>query len=152
MRIPSAAWRRARSPLLLLLAGARPAGRPAALPNDNRVPAGTLRDGVLTLALDAVAAAWHPHGDSLPGLDVEAFAERGRAPSAPGPLVRVPAGTALRFAVRNTLAHDTLTFYVPTRLDDARRGAAYDSLVLPPGASGALRTRAGRRGSPRWSS
>ena len=45
-----------------------------------------------------------------PGLPVEAFAEPGRAPSAPGPLIRVPQGTMIRALIRNGLAGDTLTF------------------------------------------
>ena len=127
----------------------RPAARalPVARPNDNRVPAGTLRDGVLTLALEAQVTLWHPDGDSLPGMAVEAFAEAGRAPSAPGPLVRVPAGTELRLAVRNTLPTDTLTFHVPAWIAGAERGAALDSLVLVPGARGELRVRAARPGN-----
>jgi FtsP/CotA-like multicopper oxidase with cupredoxin domain len=120
---------------------------PTIAPNDNRVAAGTSRDGVLTLSLDAVRATWHPDGDSLPGIVVEAFAESGRPASAPGPLVRVPVGTELRLTVRNTLPDDTLTFSLPARLAGADRGAAMDSLVLAPGASGELRVRATRPGS-----
>ena len=63
---------------------------PVATANDNRTPAGVLRNGVLTISLDATLATWHPDGDSLPGLDIEAFAEVGRPPSAPGPLIRIP--------------------------------------------------------------
>ena len=124
---------------------------PAAVPNDNRVPAGTIQDGVLSLSLEARLAKWHPDGDSLPALMVETFGEEGRAPSAPGPLVRVPVGTELRFRVRNALVRDTLTFYVPARIADAGRetsaGAALDSVVLNPGDARELRVRATRPGS-----
>ena len=75
--------------LTLLLAGGTATARqalPVAAPNDNRTPAGTLRDGVLTISLEATLSMWHPDGDSLPGLPVEAFAESGKQPSAPGPL------------------------------------------------------------------
>jgi len=139
---------------LLLGAPAAPLtreGPPATVPNDNRVPAGTLQDGVLSLSLEARLAMWHPDGDSLPGLTVEAFGEEGRAPSAPGPFVRVPAGTELRFHVRNALERDTLTFYVPLRIADAEgetsAGAALDSVVLTPGQARELRVRAARPGS-----
>jgi FtsP/CotA-like multicopper oxidase with cupredoxin domain len=122
-----------------------------AVPNDNRVPAGALQGGVLSLSLEAQLAAWHPDGDSLPGLTVEAFGEAGRAPSAPGPFVRVPVGTELRFRVRNTLERDTLTFYVPARIADVpgetSAGAALDSAVLAPGKAHELRVRATRPGS-----
>ena len=140
-------------PLLLGAPGA-PATRqelPNAVPNDNRVPAGSLDGGVLSLSLEARLATWHPDGDSLPGLAIETFGEEGRAPSAPGPLVRVPAGTELRFRVRNALERDTLTFYVPARIADASlgtsAGAALDSVVLTPGEARELRVRAARPGS-----
>ena len=76
--------------------------------NDNRKPAGILRDGIVTLRLDARIAAWHPDGDPAPGADVPAFAELGGAPQIPGPLVRVPAGTRVVATVRNSLPNDTL--------------------------------------------
>ena len=141
---------------LPLLVGAPGAPRarqepPVVAPNDNRVPAGALDDGVLTLSLEARLATWHPDGDSLPGLTVEAFGEEGRAPSAPGPLVRVATGTELRFRIRNTLERDTLTFYVPARMADVGTGrsasAALDSVVLTPGEARELRIRATRPGS-----
>jgi hypothetical protein len=50
---------------------------PAALPNDNREPAGTLRDGVLSLRLEARKVTWHPEGPNGCGLPVHAFAEEG---------------------------------------------------------------------------
>src|SRR6476469_2036996 len=71
--------------------------------NDNRRPAGRLHDGVLTLRLDARLGEWHPDGDDAPGAVVPAFAEDGGAPSIPGPLVRVPAGTVLAVSIRNSL-------------------------------------------------
>jgi manganese oxidase len=105
---------------------------PAAVPNPNTSPAGTLRDGVLRLELEAKLAVWHPDGDSLPGIAIETFAERGQRPQVPGPLVRVPAGTEIRASVRNALERDTLTVHFP--------GA--DSLVIPPGRQRELRARA----------
>ena len=142
-------------PLLVTERGVTSAPAPQApatvAPNDNRVPAGALENGVLSLSLEARLARWHPDGDSLPGLMVETFGEEGRAPSAPGPLVRVPVGTELRFRVRNALERDTLTFYVPARIGDAAgvtpSGAALDSVVLTPGEARELRVRATRPGS-----
>jgi hypothetical protein len=55
--------------------------------NDNRRPAGTLRDGVLTISLEVREAMWFPDGDQLPGTTVEAFGEVGTNASVPGPLV-----------------------------------------------------------------
>jgi manganese oxidase len=76
--------------------------------NDNRVAAGTLKDGVLSVHLDVVRGFWHPDRDSDPGVEVLAFAEPGKQPSIPGPLLRVPAGTTVRAVVRNTLADSSI--------------------------------------------
>ena len=111
--------------IVMLLSGTAPQPPlPVASANDNRTPAGRLRDGVLTISLDATLATWHPDGDSLPGLPVEVFAEVGKRPSAPGPLVRVPVGTEIRATVRNSLERDTLTFFVPARIADAAKANA----------------------------
>ena len=79
--------------------------------NDNRHAAGLLRNGVLTVTLEARIGAWHPDGDSAPGAQVPAFGEPGRAPQIPAPLVRVPAGTKVVATVRNALPNDTLTVH-----------------------------------------
>lgn len=79
--------------------------------NDNRVPAGILTNGVLTIAIDARQAEWHPDADADPGAEVGAFAERGHGAQIPGPLVRVMAGTEVVATVRNQFAHDTLVIH-----------------------------------------
>ncbi|MGH7630853.1 MAG: multicopper oxidase domain-containing protein [Gemmatimonadales bacterium] len=112
---------------------------PTALPNPNTTPAGTLRDGVLRIDLEARLAMWHPDGDSLPGIAIETFADRGKRPQVPGPLVRIPRGTEIRASVRNSLERDTLTFHFP--------GAESDSLVIPPGHRRELRVRAATPGT-----
>jgi FtsP/CotA-like multicopper oxidase with cupredoxin domain len=78
------------------------------VPNDNRTPGGTLRDGVLTLRLEARLASWHPDGDGAPGAIVPAFAEAGGPARIPGPLIRVPAGTEVEVVLRNRLDAATL--------------------------------------------
>src|SRR5258708_39502477 len=72
-------------------------------PNDNRAPAGRLRNGVLTLQLDAALGTWSPEGEHGPRIVIAAFGERGRAVQIPAPLIRVAAGTELRNPVRHTL-------------------------------------------------
>ncbi len=113
---------------------------PLAQPNPNTTAAGRLDRGVLRIDLEAKLAMWHPDGDSLPGIEVETFAERGRRPQVPGPLVRLSAGTEIRARVRNSLDRDTLTFHFPGA------GAA-DSLMIPPGQTRELRVRAARPGT-----
>jgi len=106
---------------------------PAARANANTAPAGTLTNGVLTLALDVKRATWYPNGDSLPGIEVAAFADESGVARVPGPLVRVPAGTTVRLSVRNTFERDTVAFYLPPEAHGALTSTAADSLVLPPG-------------------
>ena len=77
------------------------AGAPMVTINDNRTPAGRFENGTLTLALDIVEAAWQPEGENDPVVPVLAFAERGRAPAVPGPLLRAPIGTNVRLTLRN---------------------------------------------------
>jgi FtsP/CotA-like multicopper oxidase with cupredoxin domain len=113
---------------------------PVAAPNENTRPAGTLRNGILTVALEARLATWYPDGDSLPGIDVEAFAEPGREPTVPGPLLRVPAGTEIRATIRNALSTDSLIFLAPTLTH--RGGQVHDSVVVAPGRAETLRFRA----------
>ena len=71
--------------------------------NDNREPAGELRDGVLTIRLIAGRGTWFPEENEGPGRDALAFGVEGREPSIPGPLLRVAVGTEIRASIRNTL-------------------------------------------------
>ena len=81
-----------------------------AVPNDNRKPAGTLRDGVLEIDLEARPARWEGEKSNLaPGaasptiVDVLGFSEEGGSVTIPGPLIRVPQGTEVRVRVRNSI-------------------------------------------------
>jgi FtsP/CotA-like multicopper oxidase with cupredoxin domain len=110
--------------------------------NDNRVAAGTLRDGALTLHLVAREGRWYPESDSGKSIVVQAFAEEGSAPRIPGPLVRVPSGTLLRVSVRNTLGRTLVLFGM-----HERPSGAADTLVVLPGATRETTFRAGAPGS-----
>ena len=118
--------------VLFLAPSAEPTAPPIAVPNDNRTPAGTLSDSGLTVTLEARRVMWHPDGDSLRGRSTEAFAEAGKSPSVPGPLVRVRAGTPVRFRVHNVDLGDTLRLLLTASL-------RADTLVVPPGGQGELR-------------
>lgn len=73
-----------------------------ALANDNRIPAGELKDGVLSLQLEIVEATWYPMQEGGQSIRVYAFAEKGKPPQIPGPLIRIPQGTDVRITLRNT--------------------------------------------------
>ncbi len=113
---------------------------PIALPNPNTTPAGSLRGRTLHIDLEAKLARWHPDGDSLPGIAIEAFSEPGKRPQVPGPLIRVPRGTEILASVRNSLERDTLTFYFPA-------AGFPDSVAIPPGQKRGFRARAATAGT-----
>lgn len=131
---------------LTLLSGAIQSGprdEAVARPNDNRAAAGSLHDGILDIALVATRAIWHPDGDSLPGLAVAAFAEEGKQPLVPGPLLRVPRGTQIHATVRNALPADTITVLWPIPGGSAR----HDSVVVAPGEVRQVRLNASQAGT-----
>ncbi|MFL5470646.1 MAG: multicopper oxidase domain-containing protein, partial [Gemmatimonadaceae bacterium] len=88
---------------LLYRAGADPGAPTRISTNDNRRVAGTLRDGKLELKLEIVNGNWFPESDSGPSAVMQAFAEVGRAPEIPGPMIRVTEGTVIHVTLRNLL-------------------------------------------------
>ncbi|HEX6628248.1 MAG TPA: multicopper oxidase domain-containing protein [Gemmatimonadaceae bacterium] len=109
----------------------------AAIANDNQTSGGRLVKGVFTINLEAREALWYPEGKTGPSILIAAFAEPGGPTRAPGPMMRVPAGTEMRITVRNTLA-------VPMRLWGLqdRSEAAIDSSVIAAGATQTFQFRA----------
>jgi manganese oxidase len=130
--------------MLMLAAGAASAQAPfpVAVANDNRVPSGTLANGVLTLHLNVVRAMFHPDRDGDPGIDVMVLQEDGRAPSVPAPLIRVPAGTEVRTTIRNSQKDSSVLVY---GLSGARTLA--DTVRLLPGETRELVTHASTAGT-----
>jgi FtsP/CotA-like multicopper oxidase with cupredoxin domain len=113
----------------------------SAAANDNRTPAGTYVQDTLVLRLTVSQAIWRILGDSNPGFKVAAFAEEGKTPSIPAPLLRVKAGTPIHVIVRNPL-DDTLTLR-----GFSERGGVNDSLVVLPAASAEVAFVARRPGT-----
>ena len=111
--------------------------------NDNRAGAGTLRDGVLTIRLEARRGDWRPDGDTDPGIVVAAFAEEGKPLQIPGPLIRVPRGTAIHAFVRNSLPDSTL--FVHGLYTRGARGP--DTVQVKPGEVREVRFDAGAPGT-----
>ena len=113
------------------------------VPNDNRVPAGVLANGVLTLRLEARPGRWYPDGNDGSSLVLPMFAEAGRPPQNPGPLIRIPSGTTIRVALRNMLSDSTLVVYGLM----TRPGSAMDTVQVRPGATRELSFTAGTPGT-----
>ena len=126
----------ARTALLLLAAWwaparvSRPPRRSATVaPNDNRAAAGRLDGDTLALMLDVTRATWKPRGLDDPGIVIEAFAETGKPPSIPGPLIRVRAGTVVCVTLTNRLDKRVVVRGLYDRANPA------DSLVLAAGTT-----------------
>lgn len=77
---------------------------PPIVGNENHVPAGSLRDGVLSVQLNIAKGEWHPEADDGMALAVYAFGETGRPLQNPGPLIRVQQGTEVRASLHNSLS------------------------------------------------
>lgn len=140
-------------PLLIVSGTAPSAGPPTADPprveaNDNRHPAGTLRGDTLAVSLVVGSAEWYPEAEDGLHVTVQAFAEAGRTPMIPAPLLRVPAGTMVHARVRNALADSTIHLIGlathPASGADTVRVRPGDSvtLVFPAGAPGTYLYRA----------
>jgi FtsP/CotA-like multicopper oxidase with cupredoxin domain len=73
---------------------------------------------------------------------IQAFAEPGKAPLMPGPLLRVPAGTEIDLTLHNALAQP-LTFFVPASIHGGPDVVtATDSVRVAPGSTATLTTHA----------
>lgn len=132
-----------------LVAGLGPAAVPPSVvrPNPNTTHAGVLRNGVLSVTLEARSALYQLDRAGRPLMSIEAFAEPGKQPLMPGPLVRAPAGTEIRLSVRNTLRHP-LTFFVPAVVHGGGSASGDDdSLIVAPGGVETLTIRAARPGN-----
>jgi FtsP/CotA-like multicopper oxidase with cupredoxin domain len=131
--------------LALAPAAAPPRVAETVVPNDNRLPGGTLDGGVRRLRLVARTATWHPTRRVDSTVTVLAFADDGGAPRIPGPLLRAEAGTEVRVSVRNDLADSTLVVH------GLRAGTglapADDTLHVAPGAEREVAFRAGAPGT-----
>ncbi len=126
--------------LPLLLAPSARDALPTIGYHDNAAAAGTFSEGTLRVSLEIRRGMWHPNGTDRPGTPMLAFATPGGELLLPGPMIRVPVGTALDVTVRN--ATDSALVVRGLSEDPA------DSLVVAPGATGRLQattTRAGNR-------
>lgn len=135
---------------LVMLAGAPVIGAQSRVErvraNDNRARAGVMGAGVLAIRFESRLGEWHPQADDAPGATVPAFAEIGRPPQIPGPLIRVTGGTDVIAVVRNAVPNTTLTIHgLHSR---PAIGAAFnDSIQLTYGQIQTVRFRLDRPGT-----
>ena len=103
----------------------------------NTTAAGTLRNGELTLRIEAKVGQWHPNGEDKPGAPIQAFGEIGKSLQIPGPMIRVPAGTRVTMSIRNSLSDSALIVH---GLHD-RPFTEVDSIEIRPGETREVRFR-----------
>ena len=126
-----------------ILAGSRPHEPPLqrVVANDNRRPVGRMEGDTLALRLTVTPAAWHILGADEPAFTVLAFAEEGKRPTIPGPLIRVRAGTPIHAWLHNPV-DDTLIVH------GLGAGVAMrDSIVVLPGETAETRFVARKEGT-----
>ncbi len=106
-------------------------------PNDNRVAAGHLAEGRLSIQLEARETLWAPQSQGGPTVPLYAFGEAGKPTKTPGPLIRVPVGTEVHATVRNVLP-------VPMRMRGLQQHNAggLDSTVIAAGETREFQFRA----------
>ena len=118
--------------LSLLLVVPLPASAQPDLPlvhwSDSDRATGELRHGVLTLSLEIVEGRWHFLGEEEPGVEIYAFAEAGEAPTNPGPMIRVPRGTAVDVSITSRIDEPVTIHGLAARKVDEM-----DELVVDPG-------------------
>ena len=110
--------------------------------HDNRVAAGTLRNGVLTLRLELREGRWSPDGSKGRYEVVHAFTEGGSAPTVPGPMIRVPEGTEVRITIRNTLDSALVLYGM-----HSRPGSPGDTVQVAPRSEREIRFTTGAPGT-----
>jgi manganese oxidase len=115
---------------------------PVVLANDNRTPAGQLKNGVLNLHLELRAGRWYPEEQGRAYRDVYTFAEEGQAPQSSGPLIRVPQGTQIHATLRNSLPTAAKIYGLHRHPGDPK-----DALTLAPGETREVPFLAGDAGT-----
>lgn len=121
----------AAAALLISAAGANVDRRPAPVVehiagNDNRLNAGMLTKGVLTVKLDARTGGWQPDGPSGPTIITAAFGEVGKSLETPGPLLRAPVGAEVHASIHNALTKPMWVYGL-----GAVRGLSDSSRIAP---------------------
>jgi len=118
---------------------------PTVHPNDNRLPAGTMVDGVLRLDLEIREGRWYPEAIDGPSVVVPAIAEVGQGPQIPAPLIRVREGTPISIRLSNPLDTTLMVFGLT-----GHPSAEGDTLVLAPGETREWQFDPGPAGTYPW--
>ncbi len=110
--------------------------------NDNGKPAGEFRNGIYYINLEARMGYWYPETHAGNPIKIKAFAEMGKQLQVPGPLIRVPEGTAIRATVRNSIEEPLVLYGFISR-----PGKFRDSLIINEGETKEIVFNAGSPGT-----
>ena len=120
----------------------RPVSAPEIAENQNRTLAGQVENNVLRLNLELRRGIWHPGAADGRAIEVPSFAEEGKPPQAPGPLIRVTEGTELQISVHNLLPAPAFVHGL-----HKHPGKADDSIEVASGETKQLHFLAGEPGT-----
>jgi manganese oxidase len=96
--------------------------------NDNRKPAGEVRNGIYYINLEVREGYWYPESKQRAPVKIRAFAELGKPLQVPGPLIRVPAGAEIRLSIKNSTKGAVSLYGFTKKL--YRPGTERDSLIV----------------------
>lgn len=127
---------------LVAALAAQAQGLPTIQANDNRTPAGELRDGVLYLEFELDKGLWYPESEQGEAIPTYAVSERGKPLQVPSPTIRVPQGTTIDISLTNELT-------APATIHGLHRrpGDAQDVVTIQPGETERIRFAAGAPGT-----
>ena len=102
--------------------------------NDNRKPAGELRNGIYYIHLEIREGNWYPESIEGRPIKIKALAEAGKPLQVPGPLIRVPEGVEIKATITNKvkdLPQELYGFY--RRPKPFLPADVFDSIRIAPG-------------------
>ena len=121
----------------------QPSPLPVVVANDNRTPAGELRADTLRIQLVVKMGRWYPEAADGPFIEAPVFGDEDKAPSIPGPLIRVRAGTTVVATVANALSDSVLWVHGLM----SRPAKADDSVSIQPGTAHTFTFESGAPGT-----
>ena len=112
--------------------------------NDNRRPAGELRNGIYYIHLEIREGNWYPETKEGAPIKITAIAEAGKPLQVPGPLIRVPEGAEIRATITNRVANEPHSIF---GLYQRPHNNIKDSIILAPGETKQINFNAGAAGT-----
>jgi len=113
--------------------------------NNNRNPAGDLRNGTYHINLEVREGYWYPETKEGAPVRIKAFAEPGKPLQVPGPLIRVQEGIEIKISIRNNIKAPFALYGFTSRL--YRQSDSKDSIIINEGEIKEISFNAGSAGT-----